>query len=69
MRPADGVELCESCNAHKQAAAAVIRFFAEAGGRDIARSADGAHLTLEWTEQGMARPRLGRGRSTQPALN
>ncbi|MFG2441034.1 DUF6300 family protein [Streptomyces sp. NPDC048508] len=48
------LELCESCDADKPAAAALLAFFAEGGGHDVSRSSEGARLLMEWTKEGMA---------------
>lgn len=61
VMPQDGVEgrpiyleLCAACDADKSAATALLRWFAEGGGHDVARAGEGARLLLEWTKEGMA---------------
>ncbi|MER7109451.1 DUF6300 family protein [Streptomyces sp. NPDC000229] len=48
------LQLCPTCDAEKPAAGALLRFFAEGGGRDTARAEEGAQLLMEWTKEGMA---------------
>lgn len=48
------LELCAACDADAPAAGALMRFFADGGGRDTSRSEEGARLLMEWTKEGMA---------------
>ncbi|MFE5091941.1 DUF6300 family protein [Streptomyces sp. NPDC056638] len=48
------LELCAACDVDKPAAGALLQWFAEGGGRDVARAEEGARLLLEWTNEGMA---------------
>ncbi|GAA2524012.1 DUF6300 family protein [Streptomyces longisporus] len=48
------LELCAVCDADKPAAAAMIRFFTEGGGRDVSRAEEGARLLWDWAREGMA---------------
>ncbi|MGW6145693.1 DUF6300 family protein [Streptomyces sp. NPDC055140] len=48
------LDLCAVCDADAPAAAALIRFFVDSGGRDTSRSEEGARLLMESTKEGMA---------------
>lgn len=48
------LELCAACDADKPAPGALLRWFAEGGGRDTTRAEEGARLLMEWTKEGMA---------------
>ncbi|MEV7729749.1 DUF6300 family protein [Streptomyces sp. NPDC101733] len=48
------LELCWACDVDKPAAGALLGFFAEGGGRDIARVEEAARLLIAWTDEGMA---------------
>lgn len=61
--------LCESCDAGKPAAAALLAFFAEGGGHDASRSAEGASLLMEWMKEGMAGHGWSWVEAPSPSLN
>ncbi|MFD6751192.1 DUF6300 family protein [Streptomyces anthocyanicus] len=63
------LELCESCDADKPAAAALLAFFTEGGGHDASRSAEGASLLMEWTKEGMAEHGWSWVERPSPSLN
>lgn len=48
------LELCSLCDTDKPAAAALLRWFATGGGKDMSRVAEGAELLVEWQKEGMA---------------
>ncbi|MFE1775994.1 DUF6300 family protein [Streptomyces sp. NPDC059008] len=45
---------CAACGADKPAVGALLRWFAEGGGRDATRAEEGARLLMEWTKDYMA---------------
>ncbi|MFD5814801.1 DUF6300 family protein [Streptomyces sp. NPDC127038] len=48
------LQLCSACDGEKQAAGALLFWFASGGGHDMERSHEGARLLLEWTKEAMA---------------
>ncbi|MGW0730834.1 DUF6300 family protein [Streptomyces mirabilis] len=48
------LQLCTPCDGEKQAAGALLFWFASGGGHDTERSEEGARLLLEWTREAMA---------------
>ena len=47
------LELCPVCHANKSAGGALVRWFADGGGRDPERLEEGARLLAEWAKEGM----------------
>ncbi|MFI5690046.1 DUF6300 family protein, partial [Streptomyces sp. NPDC051636] len=51
------LELCPACDAGdvgRPVAGLLVQWFANGGGHDASRAAEGAHLLLEWTKECMA---------------
>ncbi|MDX2705643.1 DUF6300 family protein [Streptomyces sp. PA03-6a] len=48
------LELCRSCDTGKEAADALLAWFAAGGGHDPARAPEGARLLIAWQEEAMA---------------
>ncbi|MFE5093794.1 DUF6300 family protein [Streptomyces sp. NPDC056638] len=48
------MKLYVACAADRVTADALLRWFAEGGGRDVTRAEDAARALMEWTEEHMA---------------